>query len=126
MLRPSCFLAEAAVLTTVAAILACSLRNRTELAVRNIACTGLPVGGTEPIEAFTLLLHVTARLEAQLADQHENVSWQRSAALRYNPNDTDRQNRVLRDDELDAVSGGSFELGNIVGSIAKAPLPLAL
>jgi hypothetical protein len=32
---------------------------------------------------------------------------------------------TLRDDELDAVTGGSFELGNIVGSIAKATLPLA-
>jgi hypothetical protein len=31
---------------------------------------------------------------------------------------------TLRDDEL-AVTGGSFELGNIVGSIAKATLPLA-
>jgi hypothetical protein len=27
--------------------------------------------------------------------------------------------------QLDAVTGGSFELGNIIGSIAKATLPLA-
>jgi hypothetical protein len=31
----------------------------------------------------------------------------------------------LQDDELDMVTGGSFDLGNIVGSIAKATLPLA-
>jgi hypothetical protein len=39
--------------------------------------------------------------------------------------DIHRDIETLRGDELDAVSGGSFELGNIVGSIAKAPLPLA-
>jgi hypothetical protein len=37
----------------------------------------------------------------------------------------DRGIETLRDDELDAVTGGSFDLGNIVGSIAKAVLPLA-
>ena len=31
----------------------------------------------------------------------------------------------LLDSELDTVTGGSFELGNIIGSIAKATLPLA-
>jgi hypothetical protein len=31
----------------------------------------------------------------------------------------------LQDDELHMVTGGSFELGNIIGSIAKATLPLA-
>jgi hypothetical protein len=31
----------------------------------------------------------------------------------------------LLDSELDMVTGGSFELGNIIGSIAKATLPLA-
>jgi hypothetical protein len=40
--------------------------------------------------------------------------------------DIDRDIETLRDDELDAVTGGSFDLGNIVGSIAKATLPLAL
>jgi hypothetical protein len=39
--------------------------------------------------------------------------------------DIDRDIETLRDDELDAVTGGSFDLGNIVGSIAKAVLPLA-
>jgi len=39
--------------------------------------------------------------------------------------DNDRDAETLRDDELDAVTGGSFDLGNIVGSIAKATLPLA-
>ena len=43
-----------------------------------------------------------------------------------NASDADRQDRILRDDELDAVSGGMFDLGNIVGSIAKAVLPTAL
>ena len=38
--------------------------------------------------------------------------------------DIERDIETLRDDEL-AVTGGSFELGNIVGSIAKATLPLA-
>lgn len=33
---------------------------------------------------------------------------------------------ILREDELDAVTGGSFDLGSIVGSIAKAVLPMAL
>ena len=37
----------------------------------------------------------------------------------------DRDIETLRDDELDAVTGGSFDLGNIIGSIAKATLPLA-
>ena len=31
----------------------------------------------------------------------------------------------LLDSELDTVTGGSFDLGNIIGSIAKATLPLA-
>ena len=31
----------------------------------------------------------------------------------------------LLDSELDMVTGGSFDLGNIIGSIAKATLPLA-
>jgi hypothetical protein len=39
--------------------------------------------------------------------------------------DNDRDIETLRDDELDAVTGGSFDLGNIIGSIAKATLPLA-
>jgi hypothetical protein len=39
--------------------------------------------------------------------------------------DIDRDIETLRDDELDVVTGGSFDLGNIVGSIAKATLPLA-
>jgi len=39
--------------------------------------------------------------------------------------DIDRDIETLRDDELDAVTGGSFDLGNIIGSIAKATLPLA-
>jgi hypothetical protein len=34
--------------------------------------------------------------------------------------DIDRDIETLRDDELDAVTGGSFDLGNIVGSIAKS------
>jgi hypothetical protein len=32
----------------------------------------------------------------------------------------------LLDSELDTVTGGSFDLGNIVGSIAKAVVPMAL
>jgi hypothetical protein len=32
----------------------------------------------------------------------------------------------LLDSELDMVIGGSFDLGNIVGSIAKAVVPMAL
>jgi len=39
--------------------------------------------------------------------------------------DIERDIETLRDDELDAVTGGSFDLGNIIGSIAKATLPLA-
>jgi hypothetical protein len=37
----------------------------------------------------------------------------------------DRDIETLRDDELDAVTGGSFDLGNIVGGIAKAVIPMA-
>jgi hypothetical protein len=36
--------------------------------------------------------------------------------------DVNRDIVTLRDDELDAVTGGSFDIGNIYGSIAK---PLA-
>jgi hypothetical protein len=32
---------------------------------------------------------------------------------------------VLLDSELDTVTGGSFDLGSIVGGIAKAVVPLA-
>jgi hypothetical protein len=32
----------------------------------------------------------------------------------------------LLDSELDMVTGGSFDLGSIVGSIAKAVMPMAL
>ena len=32
----------------------------------------------------------------------------------------------LLDSELDMVTGGSFDLGSIVGSIAKAVVPMAL
>lgn len=31
----------------------------------------------------------------------------------------------LKDGELDKVSGGSFDLSNIVGGVAKAVLPIA-
>jgi hypothetical protein len=41
------------------------------------------------------------------------------------PSDSDRDIETLRDDELDAVTGGSFEFGKIVGGIAKVPLQLA-
>lgn len=34
--------------------------------------------------------------------------------------------RELSPEELDTVTGGSFDLGNIVGSVAKAVLPMAL
>jgi hypothetical protein len=34
--------------------------------------------------------------------------------------------RALSEDELVAVSGGSFDIGNIVGSIAKAVVPMAI
>ena len=37
----------------------------------------------------------------------------------------DREIETLRDDELDAVTGGSFDLGNIVGGIVKAVIPMA-
>jgi len=37
----------------------------------------------------------------------------------------DRDIETLRDDELDAVTGGSFDLGNIVGGISKAVIPMA-
>jgi hypothetical protein len=37
----------------------------------------------------------------------------------------DRDIETLRDDELDAVTGGSFDLGNIVGGIVKAVIPMA-
>ena len=36
--------------------------------------------------------------------------------------DIDRDIETLRDDELDAVTGGSFDIGNIVGSVVKAVL----
>ena len=39
--------------------------------------------------------------------------------------DIDRDIESLRDDELDAVTGGSFDLGNIVGSVVKPVLPMA-
>jgi hypothetical protein len=42
------------------------------------------------------------------------------------PKQPDHDIETLRDDELDAVAGGSFDLGNIVGSIAKAVVPMAL
>ena len=35
------------------------------------------------------------------------------------------QDRVLQDSELDAVTGGSFDLGNIVSSVAKATIGAA-
>jgi hypothetical protein len=37
--------------------------------------------------------------------------------------DIDCDVETLRDDELDAVTGGSFPIGNIVRSIEKATLP---
>jgi hypothetical protein len=40
------------------------------------------------------------------------------------PSDSDRDIETLRDDELDAVTSGSFDLGNLLSSIAKATLPL--
>ncbi|WP_156927858.1 hypothetical protein [Bradyrhizobium sp. Tv2a-2] len=38
--------------------------------------------------------------------------------------DIERDIQTLRDDELDAVTGGSFDIGNIVGSIAKVSVPV--
>jgi hypothetical protein len=39
--------------------------------------------------------------------------------------DNAKRRDELLDSELDTVTGGSFDLGNIIGSIAKATLPLA-
>jgi hypothetical protein len=36
------------------------------------------------------------------------------------------EHRVQKDEELDAASGGSFQIGNIVSSVAKAVLPAVL
>jgi len=40
--------------------------------------------------------------------------------------DIDRDIETLRDDELDAVTGGSFSIGKIVGGVIKTVAPAVL
>ena len=40
--------------------------------------------------------------------------------------DIDRDIETLRDDELDAVTGGSFSIGKIFGSVVKTVPPVVL
>jgi hypothetical protein len=44
-------------------------------------------------------------------------------SIRSEQKEAPLENRVLKDEELDAVSGGTFGniIGNVIGSITKAP-----
>ena len=50
---------------------------------------------------------------------------QTANSIRSEQKEAPLENRVLKDEELDAVSGGSFDLGSVIGSITKAVIPPA-
>jgi hypothetical protein len=101
-----------------------------------IAVTKCRINGAISSAIALIVMAVTA---AQAVDSYSPPHLQQAKWSRVMTNNTidrtegkldneltkaERRDELL-DSELDMVTGGSFELGNIIGSIAKATLPLA-